>query len=183
MEGAEAMKASDYVAGFLETAGVTHAFELSGGMIAHLLDSIHRRGTPRLVSVHHEQAGAFAAEAVGCLTGRPAVALGTSGPGALNLVSGMAGCYYDSVPALFLVGQVQTYLKRRDRPIRQFGLQECDFPTVARPLAKAVFAVERASDLPTVLEEAWVESMSGRPGPVVIEIPFDVQASTMRARV
>jgi acetolactate synthase I/II/III large subunit len=175
------MKATDYVASVLEQAGVTHVFELSGGMIAHLLDSFSRNEAIRVVSVHHEQGGAFAAEGFGRFTGRPAVALGTSGPGALNLLPGIAGCYYDSVPALFITGQVQTYLQRRDRPIRQFGLQECDFTPVARPVAKAAFAVHSAAELPDVLAEALRLATTGRPGPVVIELPFDVQGAAVEA--
>jgi acetolactate synthase-1/2/3 large subunit len=177
------MKVSDYIAAFLVKAGITHVFELSGGMLAHLLDSFSRHPQLSVVSVHHEQAGAFAAEAFGRYARRPAVALGTSGPGALNLVSGIAGCYYDSIPSLFLTGQVQTYLQRGARQVRQYGLQECNFLEVARPIAKAVFAVSRVSDLAAILHEAYVVAVTGRPGPVVIDLPFDIQGSPIDAEV
>jgi acetolactate synthase-1/2/3 large subunit len=174
-------KVSDYVASFLAANGVDLAFELSGGMISHLLDSFAAHPQLTLVSMHHEQAGSFAAEAVGRLTGRPAVALGTSGPGALNLISGIASCYYDSVPALFITGDVQTYMEVGQRPLRQFGLQECAFPSVAAPIAKAAVTVRRASDVPAALERAFVTATSGRPGPVVVELPFDVQGQALAA--
>ncbi|MCX6626186.1 MAG: thiamine pyrophosphate-binding protein [Candidatus Solibacter sp.] len=90
------MKASDYIAAALDHYGVRHVFEVSGGMITHLLDSIHRQGKIRLVSVHHEQAAAFAADAVGRMSGTPGVAMATSGPGATNLLTGIGSCYYDS---------------------------------------------------------------------------------------
>lgn len=175
------MRATDYLASVLEKAGITHVFELSGGMIAHLLDSFHQNPSIRVVSVHHEQAGSFAAEGYGRMTGRPAVSLGTSGPGALNLLLGIAGCYYDSIPAVFITGQVQTYLQRRDRPIRQFGLQECNFLPVAAPVAKATYYVGTSAELPAVLAEALAVAVGGRPGPVVIEMPFDVQGGPVEA--
>ena len=96
------MKATDYIAQFLHEHGVCSVFELSGGMITHLLDSIHRAGQVRLVSVHHEQGAAFAADAVGRMTGVPGVAMATSGPGATNLLTGMGSCYFDSSPAVFI---------------------------------------------------------------------------------
>lgn len=174
-------KVSDYVANALAINGVRLAFELSGGMISHLLDSFAAHAEIDVVSMHHEQAASFAAEAVGRLTGRPAVALGTSGPGALNLVSGIASCYYDSVPALFITGDVQTYMEAGQKPLRQFGLQECPFPSVAAPIAKAAIAVKRASDVPDAFEQAFLAAVGGRPGPVVIELPFDVQGQALDA--
>src|SRR6516162_429384 len=100
------MKASDYIAAYLHAQGVTHVFEVVGGMIAHLIDSIHRQGKIRLVSVHHEQSASIAADAMGRLTGVPGVAMATSGPGATNLLTGIGSCYFDSSPAVFITGQV-----------------------------------------------------------------------------
>ncbi len=175
------VRVSDYIADFLAINGVHLVFELSGGMISHLLDSFAAHPRLNVISMHHEQAASFAAEAVGRLSGRPAVALGTSGPGALNLVSGIASCYYDSVPALFITGDVQTYMELGQKPLRQFGLQECPFASVAAPIAKAAVTVRRAADIPAAFEEAFVTAMSGRPGPVVIELPFDVQGQPIAA--
>src|SRR3954454_7853452 len=106
LPGAFAMKVTDYVASFLAAQGVTHVFELVGGMITHLLDSVHRQGTIRLVSVHHEQAASFAADAFGRMTGVPGVAMATSGRGATNLLTGLGSCHFDSTPAVFITGQV-----------------------------------------------------------------------------
>jgi len=174
-------KVSDYIADFLSRNGIHLAFELSGGMISHLLDSFAAHPHIDVVSMHHEQAAAFAAEAVGRLTGRPAVALGTSGPGALNLVSGIASCHYDSVPALFITGDVQTYFELGQKPLRQFGLQECPFTAVAAPIAKAAITIRRAAEVPETLANAFITAMSDRPGPVVIELPFDVQGQLLDA--
>src|SRR3954464_8225319 len=130
------MKVSDYIAAFLEAQEVGHVFELVGGMITHLLDSIHRRGRIRLVSMHHEQGAAFAADAYGRMTGRPGVALATSGPGATNLLTGIGSCHFDSTPAVFITGQVNRDEQKGDRAIRQLGFQETDIVAMAAPITK-----------------------------------------------
>ena len=138
------MKASDYIAATLHNYGVRCAFEVSGGMITHLLDSINRQGKLRLVSVHHEQAAAFAADAVGRITGVPGVALATSGPGATNLLTGVASCYFDSSPAVFLTGQVNRDEQKGERNIRQLGFQETDIVSMVAPITKAAWKVKQA---------------------------------------
>src|SRR4029077_19532608 len=99
-------KGSDVIAQFLDEQGVECVFELVGGMIVHLLDSIHQDGRIRIVSMHHEQGAAFAAEGFARITGVPGVAMAASGPGATNLLTGVASCYLDSTPAVFITGQV-----------------------------------------------------------------------------
>lgn len=169
------MKASDYVARFLHEQGVTRVFEVVGGMITHMIDSIHREGRIGLVSVHHEQVAAFAADAVGRLTGVPGVAMATSGPGAVNLLTGIGSCYFDSSPAVFITGQVNRHELKRNRPIRQLGFQETDIVSIAAPITKAAWRVESASDLAQVLSDAFRTALSGRRGPVLVDIPMDVQ--------
>ena len=119
-------KVSDYIVAFLESKGVTSVFELSGGMITHLLDSFCQRKKIRVVSMHHEQGAAFAADAFGRMTGVPGVALATSGPGAINLLTGVGSCYFDSSPAVFITGQVNRHEQKRGElgPVRQLGFQE-----------------------------------------------------------
>src|SRR5687767_3163188 len=126
------MKASDFVARFLEAQGVPVVFEMAGGMITHLLDSLHTRGKIRVVSVHHEQAAAFAADAVGRTTRVPGVAMATSGPGATNLLTGIGSCYFDSSPAVFITGQVNREEQKGERAVRQLGFQETDIVAMAR---------------------------------------------------
>ena len=171
----EAMKGSEYVARFLEQHGVAAVFELSGGMITHMLDSISRRGKIRIVSVHHEQAAAFAADAAGRLTGIPGVAMATSGPGATNLLTGIGSCYFDSSPAVFITGQVNRNEQKGERPIRQLGFQETDIVPIARPITKAAWQVRSPEELPRVLNAAFELAVAGRPGPVLVDIPMDVQ--------
>jgi acetolactate synthase I/II/III large subunit len=169
------MKISDYIVAFLEQNGITAVFELSGGMIAHLLDSLSKQSGVRVVSLHHEQGAAFAADGYARMTGRPGVALATSGPGAINLLTGVASCYFDSSPAVFITGQVNRQEQKGDRPIRQLGFQETDIVSMARPITKAVWRVTEAEQVPSLLEAAFRTAMEGRPGPVLLDVPMDVQ--------
>lgn len=169
------MKASDYIARFLEVQGVTHIFEMSGGMITHMLDSLHQLTGIGIVSMHHEQSASFAADAFARVTGVPGVAMATSGPGATNLLTGIASCYFDTVPGVFITGQVNTFEQKGDRGIRQLGFQETDIASMARPVCKACYEVKDALELPQVLEEAFRVALGGRPGPVLIDIPMNVQ--------
>lgn len=146
-------------------------------MITHIIDAIHRQGEINLISCHHEQAAAFAADAVARVTGRPGVAMATSGPGAINLLTGIGTCYFDSSPAIFITGQVNTYEKKGNKPIRQQGFQETDIVSIAHPITKAAWRVNTPREVPDILEMAYNLSLSDRPGPVLIDIPMDVQGS------
>lgn len=169
------MKGSDYLARFLAERGVRHVFEVVGGMITHLVDSLGKESRINVVSVHHEQAAAFAAEGEARMTGVPGVAMATSGPGATNLLTGIGSCYFDSVPAVFITGQVNRHEQKGDRAIRQLGFQETDIVSMALPITKAAWSVNSAEEIPQRLEAAFELAMAGRPGPVLLDIPMDVQ--------
>jgi acetolactate synthase-1/2/3 large subunit len=169
------MKASDYISEFLAAQKVPAVFELSGGMITHLLDSLHNHGRTRVVSMHHEQGAAFAAEAAGRITGIPGVAMATSGPGATNLLTGIGSCYFDSSPAVFLTGQVNLHEQKQSRGIRQLGFQETDIVAMAGPITKKATMVRSAADIPGALRDAFRLAVEGRPGPVLVDIPMNVQ--------
>ena len=148
-------------------------------MITHLLDSFAESGQFNIVSMHHEQAAAFAAEGVVRHTkGKTiAVAMGTSGPGATNLITGIGSCWFDSVPCLFITGQVNTRELKGDRAVRQQGFQELDIVEVVRSLTKYAVRVDRPEDLLPELHKALSAALSGRQGPVLLDIPNDVQRS------
>jgi acetolactate synthase-1/2/3 large subunit len=169
------MKASDYIAKFLEAKNIEYVFELSGGMITNLLDSLHLTTKIKIVSMHHEQGAAFAADGYGRVTGKPGVAFATSGPGATNLITGIGSCYFDSVPGVFITGQVNRHELKGDRNIRQLGFQETDIISVAQALTKKCYQVKDASEIPDIFMEAFKIATEGRPGPVLIDIPMDVQ--------
>jgi len=169
------MKASDWIVDYLAQRGVGFVFEVAGGMIAHLLDSLSQQGAIHVVSMHHEQSAAFAAEGVARMTGVPGVALATSGPGATNLLTGVGSLYFDSYPAVFITGQVNRHELKGDRAIRQLGFQELDIVSMAGPITKAAWAIQSEAHLPQDFEKAFDIALSGRPGPVLLDIPMDVQ--------
>lgn len=171
------MKVTTYIARFLKSRGIDTIFELQGGMITRIIDEIQKQGGITIVSVHHEQAGAFAADAYARVKNKPGVALATSGPGATNLITGIGNCYFDSVPAIFITGQVNINEQKGSRPIRQLGFQETDIVSIVKPITKAAYAVTKAEDIPSILDEAYNISIEGRPGPVLIDIPMNIQNS------
>ncbi len=178
------MKASDYIAETLAVRKVPAVFELIGGMITHLVDSIHVVGKTPIISMRHEQGAAFAAEASGRILGdTPGVAMATSGPGATNLLTGIGSCFFDSSPAVFITGQVNRHEQKGDRAIRQLGFQETDIAAMAAPITKQVFSVNAAEDLPQILDDAFRIATTGRRGPVLVDIPMDVQRDQVTAPV
>ncbi len=140
----------------------------------HLLDAVHQEGGIDLINVYHEQAAAFAADAVGRMSGIPGVAFGTSGPGAINLLTGIGSSYFDSSPTVFITGQVNRHEQKGDRRIRQLGFQETDIVAMARPVTKWCQRVTDAAQVPESLYQAFRIATEGRPGAVLLDIPMDV---------
>lgn len=171
------IKVSDYISQILYQQGITHVFEVVGGMITHLVDSIHRQGKIQLISTHHEQAAAFAAEGMARMTGMPGIALATSGPGATNLLTGLGSCYFDSIPAVFITGQVNRAEQKGIRAIRQAGFQETDIVAMAQPVTKSAWQIQNPDEVSSSLINAFIIASSGRPGPVLLDIPMDIQRS------
>lgn len=175
------MKASDAIAHVLAANNVTYGFELIGGMIAHLVDSINQVGQTKLVSLHHEQAAAFAAGGIARASNNKQIglALGTSGPGATNLVTGIADCWLDSYPCIFLTGQVNTYELKQDRAVRQQGFQELDIVSIVKSITKYAYQIRTKEELIPKLQEAINIAQSGRAGPVLLDIPMDLQRAEL----
>jgi acetolactate synthase-1/2/3 large subunit len=177
------MKVSDYIADFLQAQGVHHVFLVTGGMLTHIVDSIYRQGKIELINTHHEQAAAFAAEAEGRITGVPGVGMATSGPGATNLLTGIGSCYFDSSPAVFITGQVNRDEQKKSLPVRQLGFQETDIVSMAKPITKAAWQASTPDEVPDLLKKAFLLATSGRPGPVLLDIPMDIQRSQCSFKV
>ncbi|TFH92993.1 thiamine pyrophosphate-binding protein [Vibrio ouci] len=171
------MKASDAIAKVLSANNVTVGFELIGGMIAHLVDSINVLGETKLISLHHEQAAAFAAGGIARATSNKSLglALGTSGPGATNLVTGIADCWLDNYPCIFITGQVNTHELKGDRNIRQQGFQELDIVSIVKSITKYAVQIKSEKEIIPELQKAIDLAITGRPGPVLIDIPMDLQ--------
>lgn len=166
---------ADYVAFFLHQKRVEAVFQLSGGMIAFLADAINQEQTIRIINVRHEQAAGFAAEGYSRISGVPGVAMGTSGPGATNLLTAIASCYFDSTPALFITGQVNQNELRKSLYQRQNGFQELDIVSMVKGISKFALQAKTAEDVFKALSDAWKICQEGRSGPVLLDIPIDVQ--------
>jgi len=171
------MKLSDYVMRFVAEQGVQHVFMLPGGGAMHLNDSLGRCAGVEFVSVQHEQAAALAAEAYARVTNKLGVAMVTSGPGGTNSVTGVAAAWLDSTPVLFISGQVKRADIRSDQQLRQLGVQEIDIVSIVKPITKYAVTILDPQTIRFHLEQAVHLARSGRPGPVWIDIPLDVQAA------
>lgn len=174
------MKLSDYVAEFLAQKGIEFNYIFTGGAIAHVIDScwrLHERNPNVLkpICVLHEQAGSMAIDAYTRATGKLAVMMVTSGPGATNLLTGMACSYYDSIPGIYITGQVRTWECKGKMTLRQLGFQETDIVTMSSSITNYSVLVEDPRDIRYELEKAFYLATSGRPGPVLVDLPMDVQ--------
>ena len=169
------MKLSDAVADFLERTGVRHVFVVSGGASVHLIHSIHKTAHVSVIPCHHEQVAAMAAEAYTRVSSTLGVAVATSGPGATNLITGIAGAFYDSVPALYITGQVSTFRQSGISGVRQTGFQETPIVEMVSSITKYSVKISDPSFLEAELHKAIKIALDGRPGPVLIDIPDDLQ--------
>ena len=173
------MKLSDYVIEFLVQQGVKHVFMVPGGGAMHLNDSLGQCHSIEYVCNLHEQASAMAAETYAKASGDLGVALVTTGPGGTNAVTGVAGAWLDSTPCLFISGQVKRPDLKGDSGVRQMGVQEVDIVSIIKPITKYAAMVLDPQTIRYHLELAVHLARSGRPGPVWIDIPLDVQAATV----
>lgn len=168
------MKLSDFVIDLLVHEGIRHVFLVSGGAVVHLVDSAARHPKITYVCTQHEQAAGTAADGYARMKGL-GVALVTSGPGPTNLVTSVANCFYDSIPAVFLCGQVATFRIKKSKQLRQKGFQETDIVSIFSSITKYTNQIRNAQDIQYELQKAIYLAKSGRPGPVVIDIPDDIQ--------
>ena len=155
---------------FLHDEGVEFLFGYPGGAVLHIYDALHKQDKVRHILVRHEQAATHAADGYARSTGKPGVVLVTSGPGATNAVTGIATAYLDSIPMVVITGQVPTNLIGND------AFQEVDSVGITRPCVKHNFLVKDVKDLTSTLKKAFYVATTGRPGPVVVDIPKDVTA-------
>jgi len=169
------MKLSDVVAAFLAESGIKHVFAISGGASLHLIHSIAETKGTGFICPQHEQAGAMAADGYARVTGGLGCAVATSGPGATNLITGICSSYYDSVPVLYLTGQVATFRSKGDTGVRQIGFQETDTISICRTITKYAVLVTDPYRIRYELQKAVAIARAGRPGPVLVDIPDDLQ--------
>ncbi|PKE32666.1 acetolactate synthase 3 large subunit [Rahnella sp. AA] len=164
----EMLSGAEMVVRSLIDQGVKHVFGYPGGAVLDIYDALHTVGGIDHVLVRHEQGAVHMADGYARATGDVGVVLVTSGPGATNAITGIATAYMDSIPLVVLSGQVHSSLIGYD------AFQECDMVGISRPVVKHSFLVKRAEDIPTVLKKAFYLASTGRPGPVVVDLPKDV---------
>src|SRR5471032_2296615 len=168
------MKGADCVVECLIREGVDVIFAYPGGASQELHQSLARTDKIRVILPRHEQGGSFAAEGYARATGKVGVCMATSGPGATNLVSAIADAYMDSIPLVAITGQVKSEF------IGKMAFQETDFFGMTLPIVKHSYLVMDVNELPKIMKEAFHLARSGRPGPIVIDIPKDVQQAKFR---
>lgn len=169
------MKLSDYIVQFLKNKGITTIFGYQGGAITHFVDSIFEEDGIRFISTYHEQSAAFAAESYSRISGNIGVATATSGPGATNLITGIGSAFFDSIPCLYITGQVNTYEYKKSDKLRQAGFQETDIVNIVKSITKYSVMVKEPEKIRYCLEKASYIAKSGRPGPVLIDVPMNIQ--------
>ncbi|MEE4360910.1 MAG: acetolactate synthase 3 large subunit [Pseudomonadales bacterium] len=158
----------------LQDEGVEYVFGYPGGAALHIYDAIFKQQAVQHILVRHEQAATHMADGYARATGRPGVALVTSGPGATNAITGIATAFMDSVPMIVISGQVQNDLIGTD------SFQETDMVGISRPVVKHSFMVKSAAEIPEVMKKAFYIATSGRPGPVVVDVPKDTTDPALR---
>ena len=156
------------VARALEDEGVEFIFGYPGGAVLHIYDALFQSCKVPHILVRHEQAATHAADGYARATGKPGVVLVTSGPGATNAITGIATAYMDSIPMVVLSGQVPSHLIGSD------AFQETDMVGISRPIVKHSYLVKRTEDIPAIIKEAFYLAATGRPGPVVVDLPKDL---------
>ncbi|WP_286751310.1 thiamine pyrophosphate-binding protein [Pseudomonas sp. UBA2522] len=170
-------RVADYIADYIAKLGVEHVFLLPGGGAMHLNDAVGKHPDLEVVACHHEQAAAIAAEAYCRINENIGVAMVTTGPGATNAVTAVAGAWVESVPLLVISGQVKRADLLRGAPLRQKGVQEVDIVSVVEPITKYAVTVQQPEDIRRELERAVFVARDGRAGPVWIDVPLDVQGA------
>lgn len=168
----EVLRGAEIFIRALKDEGIEHLFGYPGGAVLHIYDALYKQDDVEHILVRHEQGATHAADAYARATGKPGVVLVTSGPGATNCVTGIATAYMDSIPLVVFTGQVATHLIGND------AFQEVDAVGVTRPCVKHNFLVKDVKDLATTIKKAFYVAMTGRPGPVVVDIPKDVTADS-----
>lgn len=168
----EMLSGAEMVVRSLQEEGVEYIYGYPGGSVLHIYDALFQQEKVKHVLVRHEQAATHMADAYARASGKPGVVFVTSGPGATNAITGIATAYMDSIPMVVISGQVMSHLIGED------AFQETDILGVSRPVVKHNFAIKDAKDIPETIKKAFHVASSGRPGPVVVDIPKDMTAPT-----
>lgn len=173
------MKVSDIVIQFLESKGIEHVFVVSGGGCIHLVDSLGRAEKLKYVCMHHEQATAMAAEGYARIKNDVGACIVTTGPGGTNALTGVLGCWLDSIPTIFISGQVSLSQISEGTGCRQIGDQEFDIISTVKSMTKYSKMIKDKTEILFELNKAYEIAKTGRPGPVWLDIPLDIQGASV----
>ena len=172
------MIVSDFILKFLVSKNIKNVFLITGGAISFIVDAFSRNKKIKYTCVAHEQAAAMMADAYSRIRGFGATMV-TSGPGAQNLITGIACSWFDSVPTIHICGQVNSYelskANKTTKKVRQVGFQETDIVSIVKPITKFSYQLKNPNEIKYILEKAFYFANQGRPGPVLIDIPMNFQ--------
>jgi len=166
---------ADYILEYLKSVGIKQVFQVYGAATGDIVDAFSRVKDIQFICPIHEQAGSFMVETIAKVTGKMQCFMATSGPGGINTLDGIANCYYDSVPALFITGQINSRFMRKTAEQRQIGFQENDIVSMAKPITKFAEMVKNPEDIKYLLDKAVYLANHGRKAPVLLDIPTDIQ--------
>ena len=175
------MNVSEYIFDFFSKKGINAVFMITGGQAMYLDDAVGKNSNYEIICTHHEQSATMSADAYGRIKNKPAIALVTAGPGSVNALTGVVGGYTDSSPMIVISGQANlSFVKYQDETsIRQFGVQGINIKPLVSHYVKYFVTIDEASKLQFYLEKAYKEATTGRPGPVWIDVPLDLQRQSV----
>ncbi len=180
------MNLSDYVLEFLVKKKIKQVFLITGGAISFMVDAFSRNKKIKYISVGHEQSAAMMADAYSRIGPNFSCTMVTSGPGATNLLTGIGCSYFDSIPSLHICGQVNTYEQQSSNKstlnVRQVGFQETDIVSISKPITKFSYKLKKANEIKYIMEKSYHLATTGRPGPVLIDIPMDLQRQIINTK-
>jgi acetolactate synthase-1/2/3 large subunit len=172
------MKLSEYVIKFFEKKGIDRVFLVNGGSIAFMIDTFKKFKKIKYVCSVHEQGAAMMADGYARIKKKPGITMVTSGPGAQNLITGIASSWFDSIPTIHICGQVNSndfLISKKKYPVRQSGFQETDIVSISKPITKFSYRLKNPDEIVKILNFAYETAIHGRPGPVLLDIPMNFQ--------
>lgn len=175
------MLATKYILEFFKTKKINTFYVFQGGAIMNLINEIGKDRKGKFIIPHHEQSLSMQVDTSSRLNGY-SVGMVTSGPGATNILTGVCSAFYDSVPCFFITGQVGQIHLKKNKNYRQFGFQETDIVSIYESVTKYVYQIKKVDELPYQLEKAYKISINGRPGPVILDIPFNIQKQNINLK-
>ena len=177
------IKLTDYLAYFLKRKKIINIFAVIGGANVHIIDSLSKVKENKIIFNHHEQASAFAAQASSRVKNVPSVCVTTTGPAGTNAMTGLLSAWQDSIPTIFISGQSRSQIIKNAGERRQFGNQGFKISELVKKMTKKSVTVYDPKEFHKILESCYKESISGRPGPVWIDIPLDIQGAKIQEYV